>query len=116
MVNVLILERNFKMDSKNSFLFLSCDGDETREYRDLLTVDPKITQMGIHVVHFENESSPVALILLIDDYTPDPLYENDAKLNNLLGSSNSDAKKSTETQQQPTCKEINLSEKALKEL
>ena len=87
--------------SKNSFLFLSCDGDETREYRDLLTVDPKITQMGIHVVHFENESSPVALILLIDDYTPDPLYENDAKLNNILGSSNSDGKKSTENQQQP---------------
>jgi len=75
--------------SKNSFLFLCCDGDSTREYRDLLTVDTKISQIGIHVVHFENESSPVALILLVDDFTPDPLYENDSKINNLLGSSNS---------------------------
>jgi hypothetical protein len=74
--------------SKNSFLFLSCDGDDTREYRDLLTVDLKISQIGIHVVHFENETSPVALILLVDDFSPDPLYENDAKINNLLGSSN----------------------------
>lgn len=74
--------------SKNSFLFLSCDGDETREYRDLFTVDQKICQVGIHVVHFENEASPVALMLLVDDFSPDPLYQNDAKINNMLGSSN----------------------------
>ena len=74
--------------TKNSFILLSCDGDNDREYRDSLIVDMKYPQIGIHVVHFDGESSPNVLMLLVDGFIPDPLYENDSKINNLLGSSN----------------------------
>lgn len=96
---------------KNSFLFLSCDGDESREYRDLFTVDPNISQIGIHVVHFDKEASPLALVLLVDDFTPDPLYQNDAKLNNILGTSNSKSDNSTNNQQ---TKSVNFSNDKVK--
>jgi len=59
----------------NVLNLLLCDGDETRQMRDII-MDNKFTKIGVFIKHYPNEETPMLILLLTDDYSTKQQYEN----------------------------------------
>jgi hypothetical protein len=58
---------------KNILFLLLCDGDDSRQIRDLL-LDGKFTKIGVYVKKYEKDDTPMLTLLLADEYKTKAQY------------------------------------------
>lgn len=59
---------------KNILFLLLCDGDESRQIRELL-FDAKFSKIGIYIHSYPKEDTPMLTIMLADEYKTNPQFD-----------------------------------------